>query len=181
MSIFGSIYTVFTQLWMVLFGGGYAMLPLLQSEMQNHHWLSTSALTDAIAVSAMAPGPIATNTGAIVGFRIAGILGAMAATLALTIPSLLVIVLVGKLFFKFQNHPNVKAAFYGLRPAIIGIIAYAAIKFAISNQIVGGRNILDIKSTIIMVVAFIVLIRTKIHPIYLILTAALVGIVLSVL
>jgi chromate transporter len=181
MIMFENIFIAFTKLWVVIFGGGYAMLPLLQSEMQSNHWLTTGQLTDSIAVSAMAPGPIATNTAAIVGFKIDGFGGALLATLALTLPSLIVIVLIGRLFMKYKEHPNVKAAFYGLRPAIIGVITFAAINFAVSNHIVGGPHILDIKSVIIMIAAFIVLIRTKLHPLYLILAAALIGILLTLL
>lgn len=181
MSMVANMFNAFIKLWITIFGGGYAMLPLLQSEMVSNRWLTTGQLTDLVAVSAMAPGPIATNTAAIVGFKLDSILGALVATLALTVPSLLVIIFVGKLFVKYQNHRNVKAAFYGLRPAIIGIIIYAAINFAISNHIVGGKNIVDIKSTILMVIAFIVLVKTKLHPMYLILAAAVIGIVLSII
>lgn len=181
MNIFESMFIAFSKLWIVIFGGGYAMLPLLQTEMQSHRWLSTSQLTDSIAVSAMAPGPIATNTAAIVGFKIDGLLGALIASLAITLPSLLLILLVGKVLAKLQDHRNFKAAFYGLRPAIIGVIIFAAINFAVSNHIVGGKNILDIKSTILMVAAFIVLIKTKLHPIYIILAAALIGIIFAIL
>ena len=111
MNMIESIFLAFSKLWVVIFGGGYAMLPLFQTEMQTHHWLSVSQLTDAIAVSAMAPGPIATNTAAIVGFKIDGVWGAVVASLAITVPSLLLILLVGKLLAKFQEHPNFKAAF----------------------------------------------------------------------
>ncbi|MDR3539766.1 MAG: chromate transporter [Desulfosporosinus sp.] len=179
MNMIESILFAFSKLWIVIFGGGYAMLPLLQTEMQDHHWLSVSQLTDSIAVSAMAPGPIATNTAAIVGFKIDGVWGAVVASLAITIPSLLLILLVGKLLAKFQEHPNFKAAFYGLRPAIVGVILFAAINFAVSNHIIGGPGILDIKSSILMVLGFIVLVKTKTHPMYLILTAAVIGIVFA--
>ena len=178
MNIFIDMFITFFKLGLVSFGGGYAMIPLIQTEMESHHWLSMSQFTDMIAVSAMAPGPIATNTASIVGYKIAGLPGATVACLAVTLPSLLLILIVGQLFIKFQDHPTVKAAFYGLRPTIVGIIAYAAIKFAVSNGIVGGSNFIDVKSTILMVVAFILLIRTKFHPAYLILAAGIIGIVI---
>lgn len=181
MNIIENILVAFSKLWIVIFGGGYAMLPLLQSEMQSHNWLSTSQLTDSIAVSAMAPGPIATNTAAIVGFKIDGIWGALIASLAITIPSLLLILFIGKILAKLQGHQNFKAAFYGLRPAIIGVIIFAAINFAVSNHIVGGRNIIDIKSAILMIIAFVILIKTRLHPVYLILAAALIGIAIAIL
>jgi len=172
------ILITFFKLGLVSFGGGYAMIPLIQTEMVNHHWLNISKFTDMIAVSAMAPGPIASNTATIVGFKLDGFWGAVDACVGVTLPSLLLILIVGKLFFKFQEHPTVKAVFYGLRPTIIAVIAFAAIKFAISNGIIGGSNFMDIKSSIVMVAAFILLIKTKLHPAYLILVSGLIGIAL---
>ncbi|MDQ7092388.1 chromate transporter [Desulfosporosinus sp. PR] len=178
MSLYLEMLITFFKLGLVSFGGGYAMIPLIQTEMQNHHWLDISQFTDMIAISAMAPGPIASNTATIVGDKLAGLLGAVVACVGVTLPSLLLILLVGKLFFKFQEHPIVKAAFYGLRPTIIGVIAYAAIKFAVSNGIIGGSHYLDIKSAILLVVAFVLLIKTKIHPAYLILASGIIGVLL---
>jgi len=178
MNLYLDMLITFFKLGLVSFGGGYAMIPLIQTEMMSHHWLKMSAFTDMIAISAMAPGPIASNTATIVGFRLDGLWGAVDACIGVTLPSLLLILIVGKLFFKFQEHPTVKAAFYGLRPTIIGVIAFASIKFAISNGIIGGSGFIDIKSSILMVVAFILLIRTKLHPAYLILVSGLIGIAL---
>lgn len=176
MNAYVDLFIAFFKLGFVSFGGGYAMIPLIQTEVQNHHWLSMGMFTDTIAISAMAPGPIATNTATIVGYRCLGFGGALIACLAVSLPSLLLILFIGKLFIKFQNHPIVKAAFYGLRATIVGVIAFAAIKFAISNGIIGGRNIIDIKSSILLVVTFIMLIKTKFHPAYLILASGIIGV-----
>lgn len=176
MNIFIDMFITFFKLGLVSFGGGYAMIPLIQKEVESHHWLSVSQFTDMIAVSAMAPGPIATNTCTILGYKLAGLPGAVIACIAVTLPSLLLILIIGQLFIKYQNHPTVKAAFYGLRPTIVGIIAYSAIKFAISNGIIGGSNFVDVKSAILLAFSLIVLLRTKIHPVYLILAAGLIGI-----
>ncbi|KLU65207.1 chromate transport protein [Desulfosporosinus acididurans] len=176
MSLYLEMIVTFFKLGLVSFGGGYAMIPLIQTEMQSHHWLDISQFTNLIAVSAMAPGPIASNTATVVGYKLAGLTGAAVACIGVTLPSLLLILVVGKLFFTFQNHPYVKAAFYGLRPTIVGVIAYAAIKFAISNGIVGGSQFIDIKSSILLVAAFILLIKTKIHPAYLILASGIIGV-----
>lgn len=178
MNLYFDILITFFKLGLVSFGGGYAMIPLIQTEMVSHHWLNIGTFTDMIAVSAMAPGPIASNIATIVGDNLAGFWGAVVACVGVTLPSLLLILMVGKLFFKFQEHPTVRAAFYGLRPTIIGVIAFAAIKFAISNGIIGGSSFIDIKSSIFMAVAFIFLIKTKLHPAYLILVSGLIGIVL---
>ncbi|EGW37711.1 chromate transporter [Desulfosporosinus sp. OT] len=178
MNIFLDMFITFFKLGLVSFGGGYAMIPLIQKEVENHHWLTMSQFTDMIAVSAMAPGPIATNTATILGYKIAGLPGAAIACISVSLPSLLLILIIGQLFIKYQNHRIVKAAFYGLRPTIVAIIAYAAIKFAISNGIIGGSNYIDIKSSFLLVVAFIMLIKTKYHPAYLILASGIIGIMI---
>lgn len=178
MNIFVDMFVTFFKLGLVSFGGGYAMIPLIQKEVESHHWLNMSQFTDMIAVSAMAPGPIATNTATILGYKIAGLSGAAVACLSVTLPSLLLILIIGQLFIKYQNHPLVKAAFYGLRPTIVGVIAYSAIKFAISNGIIGGSNFVDVKSLILLVIGFIILIKTKFHPAYLILASGIIGIMI---
>jgi Chromate transport protein ChrA len=178
MNLYIEMLITFFKLGLVSFGGGYAMIPLIQTELTNHHWLNVGKFTDMIAVSAMAPGPIASNTATIVGLKLDGFWGAVDACVGVTLPSLLLILIVGQLFFKFQEHKAVKAAFYGLRPTIIGVIAFAAIKFAISNGIIGGSSFIDIKSAVLLVTAFILLVKTKLHPAYLILVSGLVGLVI---
>lgn len=178
MKLYLDILITFFKIGIVSFGGGYAMIPVIQSEVKAHHWLSLSKFTDIIAMSAMAPGPIATNSATIVGFSVAGISGAVVACISVTLPSLLLILIIGKLFIKFQEHSIVKAIFYGLRPTIIGIIAYAAIKFALGNGIIGGADFVDLKSLIIMLIAFFILVRTKIHPACLVVASGVIGVVL---
>ncbi|CAA7599838.1 Chromate transporter [Acididesulfobacillus acetoxydans] len=178
MNAFLDLFITFFKLGLVSFGGGYAMIPLIQTEVQNHHWLSMSIFTDMIAISAMAPGPIATNTATIVGDKCLGLPGAVVACLAVTLPSLLLILVIGKLFVKFQNHPLVKAAFYGLRPTIVGIIVFAAVKFALSDGIIGGGHLIDVKSALLLLAAMVILIKTRLHPAYLILAAGIVGMVM---
>lgn len=178
MNIFLDMFITFFKLGAVSFGGGYAMIPLIQKEVESHHWLSMSQFTDMIAISAMAPGPIATNTCTILGFKISGLLGALVACIAVSLPSLLLILIVGQLFIKYQNHPVVKAAFYGLRPTIVGIIAYSAIKFAISNGIIGGSSFIEPKSAILLAISFVMLIKTKFHPAYIILASGIIGVLI---
>ena len=179
MSLFLDMFITFFKLGAVSFGGGYAMIPLIQKEVESHPaWLAIMNMrqfTDMIAISAMAPGPIATNTCTILGFKLAGLPGALIACLSVSLPSLMLILIIGQLFIKYQNHPMVKAAFYGLRPTIVAIIGYAAIKFALSNGIIGGSSFIDVKSAILLVLSLIFLLKTKLHPAYLILAAGIVG------
>jgi chromate transporter len=178
MKLYLDIFITFFKIGIVSFGGGYAMIPIIQSEVEAHNWLSLSRFTDITAVSAMAPGPIATNSATIVGYSVAGLIGAVVACISVTLPSLLLILVIGRLFIKFQEHSIVKAIFYGLRPTIIGIIAYAAIKFALCNGIIGGAEFVDLKSLIIMLVSFFMIIKTKIHPVFIIVASGVIGMII---
>ncbi len=178
MKLYLDIFITFFKIGMVSFGGGYAMLPVIQGEVEAHNWLSISKFTDMIAVSAMAPGPVATNSATIVGYSVAGFMGAVVACISVTLPSLLLILIVGKLFIKFQERSIVKAIFYGLRPAIIGIIAYAAIKFALGNGIIGGAGSVDLTGLAIMLVSFLTLVKTKIHPVCILAASGVIGVIL---
>lgn len=176
MNIYIDLFITFFKIGLVSFGGGYAMIPIIQNQVEIHKWLDAKQFTDVIAVSAMAPGPIAANGATIVAYKISGLPGAIVACIGVTLPSILLIVLLGSLFFKYQDNYFVKAAFYGLRAVIVGLVAYTAVKFAISNGIIGGSNWLDIKSIIIMGLAFGILLKNKLHPVLLILFSAVAGI-----
>lgn len=176
MNLFLQLLLTFFKLGLVSFGGGYAMIPIIQSEAEAHRWLDTSQFTDIIAVSAMAPGPIAANSATIIGYKLAGFSGAIISCIGVTLPSILLIIFVGGVFLKYQGHKIMNAIFYGLRPTITGIIAFSAIKFALGNGIIGGSCVIDVKSFVVMLAAFFTLIKTKFHPAYLILVSGLIGI-----
>lgn len=178
MSLLLDIFVTFFKIGLVSFGGGYAMIPVIQGEVEAHRWLSLKQFTDIIAVSAMAPGPIAANSATVVGYKLAGFSGAVTACIAVILPSFLLILLIGKCFSKFSEHPMVKAAFYGLRPTLVGIITYAAYKLMLSEGILGGSNFIEVKSLMLMIIAYVVLIKTKVNPLYLILSSGLLGIIL---
>lgn len=178
MRLYLDIFITFFKIGLVSFGGGYAMIPIIQEEVEIHHWITTKQFTDVIAVSAMAPGPIAANSAAIVGYKLDSLLGAVIACLGVILPSLILILIIGKFFSRFNEHPVVKAAFYGLRPTIVGIIAYASVKLALADGIIGGSGIIEIKGMIIMIVAITVLLKFRLHPVYLMLASGAAGIVL---
>ena len=176
MNIFLELFVTFFKIGLISFGGGYAMIPIIQNQVELHHWMDIKQFTDIIAIAAMSPGPIATNSATIIGYKISNLPGAVVACIGVTLPSILLVVLLGSLFFKYQDNYYVKAAFYGLRSVVVGLICYTAIKFAISNEIIGGSPIIDVKSLIIVGVAFVLLLKNKLHPALLILLSAVVGI-----
>ena len=174
-------------------GGGMATLPFLYDMSARHpDWFSTAQLADMIAVSESTPGPIGVNMATYVGFRTAGVLGGLAATLGLVAPSVIIILLVARVLKQFRENRYVDAAFYGLRPCSVGLIAAAGVlvlKVALFNTdvTVGAahwwRDFFNWKG---LVLAAVLLVLTrgvkaakKLHPIFFILGSAVVGVVFS--
>lgn len=172
-------------------GGGMATLPFLYSMAEATGWFSSSQLTDMIAVSESTPGPIGVNMATYVGFTVAGIPGAIIATLGLITPSVIIILIIARVLQQFRQNKLVDAAFYGLRPCSVGLIAAAGllvVKVAMLHTDLyfqTGRlaELVDWKAVALAAV-LIVLTRwvkktKKLHPIFFILGSALVGVVFS--
>ena len=123
--IYLELFWSFFKTGLFTFGGGYAMLPLIQSEVLAHGWLSAEEIVNFIAVSESTPGPFAVNISTYVGRVTAGIGGAACATLGVVLPSFLVILAVAKFYERFRRSRAVEGAMAGLRPAVIGLIAAA--------------------------------------------------------
>ncbi|MBR6182478.1 MAG: chromate transporter [Prevotella sp.] len=135
--IFLSLFITFFEIGIFGFGGGYGMLSLIQNEVvHNHAWMSSAEFTNIVAISQMTPGPIGINSATYCGFtavKNAGmgstmaILGSVTATFALVLPSFILMVLIAKLFLKYMKTPLVESIFSGLRPAVVGLLAAAAL------------------------------------------------------
>ncbi|WP_438444649.1 chromate transporter [Gorillibacterium sp. sgz5001074] len=172
------LWELFQTFWMiglVSFGGGYAMIPVIQHHVERNSWMTNTEFTDMIAVAGMSPGPIGTNSAIFVGYRVAGFPGALASAAGMTLPSLLVILVVAAFFMKMHHYRHVQAAFYGLRPVVAGLILYGAVRFA-----TGGSYSLPMQAAAliplgIFAVSLTALIRYRVHPVRLILLAGLVG------
>lgn len=172
------LFTTFFIIGFISFGGGYAMIPVIEMEVVKNGWLTTQELTDVIAIAGMSPGPIATNTAIFVGLKVAGIPGAIVSAIAMVLPSLLLILLISSFFFKINDHPLTTAAFYGLRPIITGLIVYAAINFAISNEIVTSISWQTVSLMGILLASLYALTKLKMHPVFVILLSGVVGAVI---
>lgn len=135
--IFLQLFITFFQIGLFGFGGGYGMLSLIQGEVVHHyHWMTTSEFTDIVAISQMTPGPIGINSATYCGFtaiqnagmgEMMAVLGSVTATFALVLPSLILMILISRLFIKYMKHPTVQAVFAGLRPAVVGLLAAATL------------------------------------------------------
>ena len=161
------------------FGGGYAMLSLIQNEIVvQNQWLTNAEFTDIVAISQMTPGPIAINSATYIGYSIAGFWGSVVATIAVCLPALTLMILITKFFLMLQSNRYVKAAMSGMRIIIISMIGSAALllMFPTSND---GRSFIDHWSWIIFGVTIYASYK-KVNPILLIVLSAIVGIVIYI-
>ncbi|WP_276357091.1 chromate transporter [Cohnella caldifontis] len=173
------LFVTFFLVGLVSFGGGYAMIPLIQEEVLNRHqWMSADQLSDIVAVAGMAPGPIATNIAVAVGHHQAGWLGATVAPIAVVLPSLILILAVGKVFQRLRDHSLMKSSFYGLRPVVAGMIAYAAVTFAQNAGMFGRLSWFAWSQIGIFAGSLIALFFLHKHPVSVIVLSGLVGIAL---
>lgn len=173
---------VYLKIGILGFGGGYAMLSLIQADVVDHYqWISLQEFTDIVAISQMTPGPIGINSATYIGYTAilnAGyppyiaIMGSCLTTFAVCLPSFLLVLLISYSFSRFKNNKYVSAAFLGLRPVTVGLIAAAAL------LLMNHENFIDYKSFLIFAIAFILTYKFKIHPILMILLAGIAGIVL---
>ncbi len=122
------LFISFFKIGLFSFGGGYAAMPLIQDQVVTaHQWLSMPEFTDLVTISQMTPGPIAINSATFVGIKIAGIPGALAATLGCILPSCVIVMLIAKLYLKYRNMDLLQGVLGSLRPAVVAMIASAGV------------------------------------------------------
>lgn len=125
------LFWTFFKIGAFTLGGGYAMIPLVQREVVDHRcWMGEEEFLDLIALAQSAPGIIAVNTAVFVGYKIAGRRGVVMSVLGATLPSFLIILLIAMCFKHFRDNPHVEAAFKGIRPAVVALIAAPLYKMA---------------------------------------------------
>lgn len=187
-----SLFMIFFKLGFFSFGGGYTMIPLIEQQLNNYGIILTpEVLSSVVAIAGVCPGPVGINLAIGFGYSLGGALGVAAAALGVTLPSIIVVVVVCSVFEKIYNSQNFKAALSGLKPAVVGITFYAAIKFGIKNGIIFAKAknavessmninfmnmIFNIPSVIVIILSFLILLKTKIHPIILVVVGAILGI-----
>ena len=139
--IYFELFYVFFYIGLLTFGGGYAMIPMIQDEIVSRGWISQESLTDFIAISEGTPGPFAINISTMVGSQTGGILGAICATIGVILPSFIIILLVAFIMRRILKNRFVKAGLSGVIPVIIALISATAIIFFIKMLLFGGHNL----------------------------------------
>ena len=174
--IYLQLFWTYLKIGILGFGGGYAMLSMIQFEVvDNHGWMTTTEFADMVALSQMTPGPVSINIATYIGYTVGGILGSLVATAAIVLPSLLMLVLVLKFLFKHKENYIVKTTLASMKPVIAGLIFVAALimmnPVSFPDAGLHGNNI----SVIICAVSFAAVFWAKINPILLVLASGLVG------
>lgn len=153
------------------YGGGYAMLPLIEREIvTSNNWLSSSQFLDIIGISQMTPGPISINSATFVGYTINGFWGSVFATLGVVAFPFILVSIATHYVLRFKNSSLMKSALMGMRPALIGLIISAFLSLA-------KQSYIDFKSIIIGAIILIISLKSKLHPILVIVVAAILGII----
>ena len=167
------LFLVFSKIGGFTFGGGYAMLPIIQKEIvEKKGWATDEEVVDYYAIGQITPGIIAVNTATFVGYKNKGILGAIFATLGMIFPSLIIIMIIASSFMHFQDNSIVQYAFAGLRVGVVVLVINAIIRF-------WKTSIKNILGAIICIATFLIIGFTKLSPIYISISAAILGIVFS--
>ena len=175
--IYLQLFYTFFKIGLFGFGGGYAMLSMIQGEVVTRYdWVSTQEFTDIVAISQSTPGPIGINAATYVGFTATGSIWGSAVVL----PSFILMLTISKFFLKYQKHPAVEAVFSGLRPAVVGLLASAAL--VLMNVENFGSPTDDtytfVISIIIFLVAFIGTKKYHANPILMIIACGIAGLIL---
>lgn len=174
MEIILKLFLSFFKIGAFSFGGGYAMLPLIQREIvDNNNWISITEFMDIVGISQMTPGPVAINSATFVGYKMQGVFGSIAATLGVVITSFILVSIINRALTKFKDSVLVKSALLGMRPVLIALIISAFVDL-------GKESYVDVKSIIITLLVGGILLSKKVHPILVILIAAVFGIIVYI-
>ena len=139
----GKIFLAFLKIGAFTFGGGYAMLPLIrETVVEREKWVSDEGFLDIISLTQSVPGALAVNTAVFIGRQLAGVPGALAATAGAVLPSFLIILAVAAFFIRFSQHPLIIKVFMGIRPAVVGLIAYAVI--LLGKKVIRARALVTV-------------------------------------
>ena len=183
--IYFKLFLTFLEIGAVSFGGGYGMISLIREAVLSNHWLTESELINFIAVSESTPGPLGVNMATYAGYHAYGVLGGVVATLALILPSLIIIILVAKILEKFKENRLVKDTFATLRPCVTAMIAAACWQvmekalFTVDAFLVtmNPADLINYKAMCLFILCYWLMRRYKKHPILYIAGAAVCGIV----
>lgn len=184
--IYLTLFWEFAKVAIFCVGGGYASMPLIQSAVvDTHHWLTLAEFVDIFTISQMTPGPIGINAATFAGMKIAGIPGAVSATVGFCTPSLILGIVLARLFFKYGDIGPIRSMLNGLRPAVVALIAAASISFIVLalwnvEELPSDLTAIDPIGVIILI-ASLIAVRRKAGVIRLLIASGIAGLLLGAL
>ncbi len=169
MSILWQLFISFVKIGLVGYGGGPAMIPLIQEEVVDiHHWMNMTEFVDTVALGNTLPGPIAPKICAFVGYKLAGWGGAFVGAISVVLPSFLLMVLLGIIFLQVKDDPRVAGALKAVRPVVVALFFVVIYSF-------WPKSITNASTFLIGVAAFVATVFLNIHPAWIIVAAAVLG------
>ncbi len=171
--VYITLFFIFLKIGMFSFGGGLAMLPIIEREVLSHNFLTVEEFMKIVGISQMTPGPIAVNTATFVGNKVGGVFGAMVATIGLSLPSVVIMLLISSFLLKIQNHPLKISFFTGIKAVSISLILFAA--FKVGNNIFYVEESIKIIPILFTGIFYVIIKKTKIHPLAIIALAGGLG------
>lgn len=177
--IYLQLFFSYLQIGAFSFGGGYAAMSLIQAQVvDKYHWLTMNQFTDLVTIAEMTPGPIAINSATFVGTQMAGLPGALIATLGCILPSCIIVTLLARIYMKYQKAKAMQDILGTLRPVVVSMIAAAGIGI-LSSVFFSPEHVLQIRGIILFAIAFVLLRVTKLSPILIMVGCGIVELLAS--
>lgn len=171
MGLYWSLFVAFFKVGFFGYGGGPALIPLIENEVVNvNGWLTIEEFTDALGMASTLPGPISTKLAITIGLRTAGAGGAAMALFALLLPSTVLVTILAIVYYRYRNAPAVQGALKGIRPVVIALLLVTVAHLS-------PRSVVSWDTFLIALATFAAIFYLRVHPIYMIVVAALVGFV----
>lgn len=170
------LFLEFFKIGLLSFGGGYATLPFLYHISTQYGWFSGAELTRMLAISSITPGPVGLNVATFAGFKTAGTAGSLTATLAIMLPSFILVVIISKILNRFRDNFYVSSALYALRPATAAMLAAVCIKLAKETLWLQNAPNFNTKGAILLLALFILSFKTEKDPLVYLLIGGIAGI-----
>lgn len=173
-SIIRQIFWSFFKIGPVTFGGGYAIIPVIEKEViEKQRWVKEKEAAEIFTISGSIPGAIGVNSATFIGYKLAGIRGAIAALIGIMLPTFIIVIILAMAYLYLKENPKISAAFEGIRPAIVALIFYAGIRM--SKSAIQDKTTF---ATVVITVLLLFLLQNTIHPVFIILSGGAAGIIL---
>ena len=175
-----NLWVTFLKIGALCFGGGYAMIPFFEKEIALNHWAAAGDYQKIIALAQVLPGPFAIDSSTYIGYKVAGLGGAILASIALSLPAFLALLLISRYYSQFKTNTNIQLGLRGMRPVVIALLISAAYIIGLKPLLPtqgSWFSLTTLKASVLILAGFLLLKYTKIKPIWFIALFAIIGIV----